>query len=190
MGRPGPAPAAPLGRHPTHAPDRGAPSGNMRAEMHFLQIGPLSWPTSRQRGPGAKNTGNVGKCIEGIPDTSEATGVLSKVRPCFRKPWASNHGFSKARAHFRKHPRRVGSVRNAFDALPHIPSCFSKSCCSNGSRPVKSEKNLIPPERPRHTPNVLRKGPFARSGELIHPKRGARGCYIPLPGTAAYLLAR
>ena len=48
----------------------------------------------------AKTAGNAGKCIEGIPDTSDATGVLSKMRPCFRKPMVRCPGFSKPRPCF------------------------------------------------------------------------------------------
>ena len=40
------AAAAQVPRHPTHASDGGAPSGNWRAEMRFPQIGLLGWDTS------------------------------------------------------------------------------------------------------------------------------------------------
>ncbi len=54
------------------------------------------------------------------------------------------------------------------------------SWCSKRSRPVNSEKILIPLDRPRHTPNVLRNSPFTRSGEFNSPEKGGPGVlYTP-----------
>ena len=55
------AAAAQVPRHPTHASDGGAPSGNWRAEMRFPQIGLLGWDTSgrgRLRLESAKSAGS------------------------------------------------------------------------------------------------------------------------------------